>query len=112
MSRWMLSTTLTFLFGVAALAEDRPQAKPAKVIRVLVLEDGQPLPAGPSAAVAVPGIVVDDSAIGASASCQGSDGKSKKQFKKLSGVFKKEDCEGCGSLRYYSWFAWSSCRSF
>jgi hypothetical protein len=110
MNRWMLSTAIVALFGAMAVADDRTSAKPAKVIRVLVLEDAQPLPAGPSSApTVVPGVIVDESAIaGASTACH-SDTQKKKHLAKL---FKKEDCEGCGSLRYYSWFAWSSCRSF
>ncbi len=112
MRRWMLSTAIVALFGVMASAEDRPAAKPAKVIRVLVLEDAQPSPAGPSAVAAVPAIVVDESAIvGATKECN-TDARNKKHFTKLSHAFRKEDCEGCGSLRYYTWFGFSSCRSF
>jgi hypothetical protein len=113
MSRWMLSTAIAAVFGVMAVAEDRPSAKPAKVIRVLVLEDAQPSPAGPSSApVVVPGIVVDGSASIAVTNNCAADDNSKKRSSKWHHPFKREDCEGCGSLRYYLWFDFSSCRSF
>jgi hypothetical protein len=117
MSRLLLSTAIVALFGVMAHAEDRQSAKNAKVIRVLVLEDAQPLPAGPSVTPVVPPVpgsppvIVDAQAIGDASAC-GNDAKCKKRTSKVFNGSKKQDCEGCGSLRYDTWFIFSSCSNF
>jgi hypothetical protein len=144
MRRWLLPIVAVALLVPAVIADDssdspqrqtlhlfkrKPAAQPqqGKVIRVVVLEEAQPQPAGPSApaaaapapapapVVGTPAIIISDPAIaGVDAGC--GDG-SQAAAKRHKGLFSKkpshsENCVGCGGFCYDMWFAFSSCRSF
>lgn len=144
MRRWMLPIVAVALLGPAAIADDssdstprptfplirkkKPAAKPAqpaqpiqgaKVIRVVVLEEAQPTPAGPSAATApaaAPPAVIEPAPVAPLARIDSGcdDGSNVVRSK---GLFAKkklhsENCAGCGSFYYEMWYAFSSCRSF
>ena len=127
MSRWIYSAIAIALLGSAAVADDAadstsrtrakspPTAKQptTQIIRVVVVhEEAQPAPAGPSSTpaatlpAAVAGAVVADPQ--AATAC--SDATATKRH--LGTRRPKPDCPGCTSLRYEAWFGFSSCRSF
>ncbi len=134
MRRWILSLVAVALLVPAAIADDSSDSAPRptfpliqkkktapqqKVIRYIVMEEAQPMPAGPSpapaiappAAAAAPGVLVAP-LTPIDTGCD--DGSTVVRRK---GLFHKsnrhsENCAGCGSFRYNMWFGFSSCASF
>jgi hypothetical protein len=143
MRRWMLPIVAVALLVPAAIADDssdstprpassltkkkKPEAKQAKVVRVVVLEEAQPVPADPSAApapapapsVGTPGVIITGpvTIAPAEAACNAGGSSDGSKAARHHGLFAKkprhsEDCVGCGSFCYEMWYAFSSCRSF
>lgn len=134
MRRWMLSFVAVALLVPAAIADDSSDSTPRptfplikkkkaapqqKVIRFIVMEEAQPMPAGPSPAPAiaspapapVPGIMVAPLTPIDTGCDDGS------QVVRPKGLFHKsnrhsENCAGCGGFCYDMWFGFSSCASF